>query len=145
MIKRRGSAEMIPGFYAAIVPTTPPFPYDRKTVGEPVGPSVIFDGGLSEQDRESLYYGEVGLQNGQFVTSGKYGWTMVATAISDRIETARLKAVEVADRVIIPNVRYRRDIGSNLSAGDYAAIKNFDLLDSPISQGLEGRPADFGA
>jgi phosphoribosylamine---glycine ligase len=137
MIKRRGSAEMISGFCAAIVLTTPPFPYDRKTVDEPVGLPVIFDGGLSDQDRESLYYGEVGLQNGQLVTSGKYGWTMVATAISDSIETARLKAVKLADRVIIPNVRYRRDIGSNLNAGDYAAIKNFDLLDPATSEGLD--------
>jgi phosphoribosylamine--glycine ligase len=129
MIERRGTAKTRPGFSAAIVLTTPPFPYDRKTVNEPVGLPVIFEGGLSGRDQEYLYYGEVGLLNGQLVTSGKYGWSMVATATSDRIDTARIKAVELADRVIIPNVRYRRDIGLNLSAGEYVAVQTSGLLD----------------
>jgi phosphoribosylamine--glycine ligase len=129
MIERRGTAKTRPGFSAAIVLTTPPFPYDRKTVNEPVGLPVIFEGRLSGRDQEYLYYGEVGLLNGQLVTSGKYGWSMVATATSDRIDTARIKAVELADRVIIPNVRYRRDIGLNLSAGEYVAVQTSGLLD----------------
>lgn len=129
MVNRKGSADMRSGFCAAIVLTTPPFPYDRQIVEEPVGLPVIFDGGLSDHDRASLYYGEVGLQNGQLVTSGKYGWTMVATAVGDSIDGARLKAAKLADRLIIPNVRYRRDIGSNLIAGDYAAVQRYELLD----------------
>jgi phosphoribosylamine--glycine ligase len=54
MIKRRGSVKMLSGFCACIVLTTPPFPYDRKTVDEPVGFPVIFDGAFKEQERESL-------------------------------------------------------------------------------------------
>jgi phosphoribosylamine--glycine ligase len=129
MISRKGNATMLPGFCAAIVLTTPPFPYDRETVEEPVGLPVIFDGKLSEQDRDHLYYGEVGMLNGQLVTSGMYGWTMVATAVSDSIETARNKAGELADRIIVPNVRYRRDIGSALIAGDFALVEDLGFLD----------------
>jgi phosphoribosylamine--glycine ligase len=129
MISRKGNATMLPGFCAAIVLTTPPFPYDRETVEEPVGLPVIFDGKLSEQDRNDLYYGEVGMLNGQLVTSGLYGWTMVATAVSDSIETARTKAGELADRIIVPNVRYRRDIGSALIEGDFALVEDLGFLD----------------
>jgi phosphoribosylamine--glycine ligase len=129
MVSRKGNATMLPGFCAAIVLTTPPFPYDRETIEEPVGLPVIFDGKLSEQDRDRLYYGEVGTANGQLVTSGMYGWTMVATAVSDSIETARNKAGELADRIIVPNVRYRRDIGSALIAGDFALVEDLGFLD----------------
>jgi phosphoribosylamine--glycine ligase len=129
MTSRQGNATMKAGFSAAIVLTIPPFPYDRKSIAEPVGLPVSFDGGLSERDREHLFYGEVGLCNGDLVTSGLYGWTMVATGVSDTIETARSKACELADRVIIPNVRYRRDIGSSLIDGDFALIDKLELLD----------------
>jgi phosphoribosylamine--glycine ligase len=129
MVTRRGNATMKAGFCAAIVLTTPPFPYDRKSLAEPVGLPVIFDAGLTDQDREQLYYGEVGLCNGELVTSGQYGWTMVATAVADTIETARAKACQLADRVVVPNVRYRRDIGSGLIDGDFALVDKLELLD----------------
>jgi phosphoribosylamine---glycine ligase len=132
MIKRRDAAKMRSGFCAAIVLTTPPFPYDRSTVDAPVGLPVMFDQEVCDRDRDSLYYGEVGLQDGRLVTSGKYGWTMVATAVSDRIERASAKACELADKMIVPNVRYRRDIGSGLIEGDFALIERFGLLD-PLS------------
>jgi phosphoribosylamine--glycine ligase len=130
MVSRKGDATMLPGFCAAIVLTTPPFPYDRETVAEAVGLPVIFDGELSAQERDRLYYGEVGMVNGQLVTSGLYGWTMVATAVAGSIEHARCKAGELADRIIVPNVRYRRDIGSALVDGDFASVEALGLFDA---------------
>jgi phosphoribosylamine---glycine ligase len=128
MMNRRGTAKTRSGFCAAIVLTTPPFPYDRTIIDEPVGLPVIFDGNLSSADREHLYYGEVGLQDRQLVTSGKYGWSMVATGVADTIEGARVNAVTLADRVIIPNVRYRRDIGSALET-DFSVLQRLGALD----------------
>lgn len=137
MIGRRGNATMLPGFCAAIVLTTPPFPYDRETVAEaPVGLPVMFDG-LAEQDRDRLYYGEVGIVNEQLVTSGMYGWTMVATAVADTIDEARSKAGVLADRVIAPNVRYRRDIGAALAEREFAFVEGLGLLD-PIGNASKG-------
>lgn len=125
----RGQVRMRPGYCAAIVLTTPPFPYDRKAVDEPVGLPVILDG-IAEEELDQLYFGEVGLLNGQLVTSGQYGWSMVATATADTIEAARNKAGALADKVVIPNVRYRRDIGSNLIKQDFALVEELGLLNS---------------
>jgi phosphoribosylamine--glycine ligase len=55
---------------------------------------------------------------------------MVATAVADGIDEARRKAGELADRVIVPNLRYRRDIGSTLIDREFAFVENLGLLDS---------------
>src|SRR5215207_6770324 len=101
-----------PGFAIGIVLTTPPFPYPRSQVPEPIGLPVLFDGELTAEDRRHLHYGEVGLEDGDLVTSGIYGWTMVVTGVGASIAMAQERAKILADRVLVPNVRYRRDIGS---------------------------------
>jgi phosphoribosylamine---glycine ligase len=118
------------GFSVGIVLTTPPFPYARPAVDEPVGLPVLFSEDLTEDDRRHLHYGEVGMRNGQLVTSGAYGWTMVVTGVGRTIEDARERANRLADRVVIPNVRYRRDIGDRLITGDLERVEALGLLDA---------------
>jgi phosphoribosylamine--glycine ligase len=119
-----------PGFSVGIVLTLPPFPYPRPQVEEPVGLPVLFDGELTETDRTNLHYCELGLEHGELVTSGIYGWAMVVTGVGDSIASAQQRANSLADRVLIPNVRYRRDIGDRLMAGDYARVEKLGLLDA---------------
>jgi phosphoribosylamine---glycine ligase len=124
-----GAFETLPGFSVGVVLTTPPFPYRRPQVEAPVGLPVLFDGELTDEDRRNLHYCEVGLEQAELVTSGIYGWTMVATGVGESISAAQQRANRLADRVLIPNVRYRRDIGERLMAGDLARVESLDLLD----------------
>ncbi len=117
------------GFSAGVVMTTPPFPYARSNVNEPVGLPVLFDESLTENDRRHLHYGEVGMNGTQLVTTGAYGWTMVVTGTGSSVRSARDNANSLADRVVIPNARYRRDIGDRLIAGDYERVDRLGLLD----------------
>ncbi|MEA3062000.1 MAG: phosphoribosylamine---glycine ligase [Sphingomonadales bacterium] len=117
-----------PGFSAGIVLTTPPFPYTRKQINEPVGLPVLFDGELDDEDRRNLHYGEVGLDGGRLVTSGLYGWTMVVTGVGPTIAAARDAAYERVGRVFVPNARYRLDIGDRLVAGDYDKVAGLGLF-----------------
>jgi phosphoribosylamine--glycine ligase len=55
---------------------------------------------------------------------------MVATGVGESISTAQQRANRLADRVIIPNIRYRRDIGDRLIAEDLARVESLDLLDA---------------
>jgi phosphoribosylamine--glycine ligase len=121
--------EAHPGFCVGIVLTCPPFPYPRSQVPEPVGLPVLFEGKLSVDDRRNLHYCELGLEAGELVTSGIYGWAMVVTGVGASIALAQRRANALADRVLIPNVRYRRDIGDRLMAGEYARIESLGLLD----------------
>ena len=128
MVTRSASSFVTtPGFAVGIVITTPPFPYARTVVPEPVGLPVLFEG-LTDDDRRHLHYGEVGLRDGQLVTSGAYGWTMVVTGAGATIGEARDQANRLAERVVIPNARYRRDIGDRLIAGDFERVAALGLL-----------------
>jgi phosphoribosylamine--glycine ligase len=129
MIDRSGDAFATkPGFSVGIVMTTPPFPYSRPGVDEPVGLPVIFDQGLTDDDLRNIHYGEVGLQGGQLVTSGAHGWTLVVTGTGPTVEAAQERANRLAGRITVPNVRYRRDIGDRLIAGDFERVARLGLL-----------------
>jgi phosphoribosylamine---glycine ligase len=118
------------GFAVGIVITTPPFPYYRDTVPVPVGLPVLFDGDLSPAELRHVHYGEVALQNGVLVTSGTSGYTLVVTGTGETIEAARNAANALADKMVIADARYRRDIGTRLIDGEFAKIEAWGLLES---------------
>jgi phosphoribosylamine--glycine ligase len=117
-----------PGFCVGVVLTTPPFPYTRKQVDEAVGLPVCIAG---DPEPEHFHFGEVGLDaDGQLVTSGLYGWTMVVTGAGTSIADAKAAAYRRAERVTTPNLRYRRDIGDRLIAGAFAEVERLGHLDA---------------
>jgi phosphoribosylamine--glycine ligase len=98
------------GFAVGVVLTVPPFPYpdgyDRLSKGAPI---VLHDVDAEELSR--LHYGEVAREGDQLVTAGQIGYVMVVTGRGDTVHEARRRAYALVDKVIIPNLRYRRDIG----------------------------------
>jgi phosphoribosylamine--glycine ligase len=122
--------EVESGFCVGIVITTPPFPYARDQVPDPKGLPIMFRGELSPADQANIHYGEVGLKDGALVTSGASGYTLVVTGTGDTIASARDAANTLAAKVVIPNARYRIDIGEKLIAGDFDKIRGLGLIDS---------------
>jgi phosphoribosylamine--glycine ligase len=121
-----GRFETRAGFSVGVVLTTPPFPYTRQQVAEPVGLPVLFD---ETAEPRHYHFGEVGLdQAGQLVTTGMYGWTMVVTGTGATIAAAKRNAYAHVQQVFIPNVRYRLDIGDRLIAGDFEHLERLGLL-----------------
>ena len=88
----------------------------------------MIEGELSDRDRANIHYGEMGLDDGQLVTAGYHGWTMVVTGSGASIEAAQEDAYSLAKRVVVPNVRYRNDIGAKLIAGEYAALERLGVF-----------------
>ena len=77
-----------------------------------------------------MHYGEVGLSGGVLVTSGASGYTLVVTGKGETIAAARGAANVLAGKVIIPNARFRRDIGQRLIQEEFAKLQAWGLLDS---------------
>ena len=129
MVTREGrDLDTFPGFAVGIVMTTRPFPYTRTSVPEPIGLPILFEGELTERDRANLHFGEVALDEGQLVTAGFHGWTMVVTGTGPTIAEAQADAYRLVQRVVIPDVRYRNDIGAKLIAGDFQSLEQLGLL-----------------
>ena len=118
------------GFSLGIVLTTPPFPYSRSDIDAPVGLPILFEG-LSGDDAAHLHYGEVGMADGALVTSGLYGWTMVVSGTGADIAAARGAAYARAAHVVLPDGRYRLDIGDRLIREDFARVEALGLLSAP--------------
>ena len=117
------------GYSVCVVLTVPTFPYydgyERLSKGAP----ILFRSALSEEDREQLHFAEVRLEGGQLVTAGSIGYVMVATGLGAEVEEARASAYRLAERVVIPNLRYRRDIGEKFLGRDRAEMMRLGWLD----------------
>jgi phosphoribosylamine--glycine ligase len=98
------------GFAIGVVLTVPPFPYpdgyERLSKGAPI---VL--NGVDAEELSRLHYAEVTLHGDQLVTSGQIGYVMVVTGRGNSAHEARQRAYALVDKVVIPNLRYRRDIG----------------------------------
>lgn len=116
------------GFSVGVVMTVPPFPYSDSYEKLGKGLPVCFRKQLTDCDRDSIHYGEVAMENGRLVTAGMVGYIAVVTGLGDTVEVARDAAYRVVDQVVIPNVRYRNDIGERLMRDDLATLTRLGWL-----------------
>jgi len=115
------------GYAVGVVLTVPPFPYpdgyERLSKGAPI---CLHD--IHAEEREHLHYGEVKMCEGQLVTAGQIGYVMVATGRGATVDEARRRAYALSEKVIVPNVRYRRDIGEAYELADARELARLGWL-----------------
>jgi len=73
----------------------------------------------------------VALENGRLVTAGVIGQVMVVTGTGQTVEEARNAAYRVVDKVAVPNLRYRNDIGDRVAARDLGLLRKWGILPDP--------------
>lgn len=116
------------GYAAGVVLTVPPFPYsdgyEKLSKGEP----ICFRPGLTEKDLAGLHFAEIEKVGEQLVTSGATGYVGVVTGQGQTIAHARDEAYRLARHVIVPNLRYRSDIGERLISHDLQALNTLGWL-----------------
>jgi phosphoribosylamine--glycine ligase len=110
------------GFSCGVVLTVPPFPYrhgyEELSKGEP----ICLRPGTSEEDQAALFFAEVARVRGQLVTSGCTGYVGVATGAGPTVAQACEAAYRRARQVVVPNLRYRTDIGERVRLHDLDAL-----------------------
>ncbi len=116
------------GFAVGIVLTVPPFPYADGYARLSKGMPICFAPELSDVQREAMHFGEVGMKDGQLVTAGEFGYTMVTTGKGASVAEAQRAAYAVAKMVAIPNIRYRNDIGDKLINVDQKTLQTLGWL-----------------
>lgn len=116
------------GFAAGVVLTVPPFPYSHGYAELSKGLPISFRATMTDADYDRLHLVEVALQNAQLVTSGTTGYVGVATGTGDAVEQARDHAYELARKVVVPNLRYRVDIGDRVASHDLSRLQALGYL-----------------
>lgn len=115
------------GFAVGVVLTVPPFPYpdgyERLSKGAPI---VLH--GLSAEEHARLHYGEMRLEGDQLVTAGSIGYVMVVTGRGLTVRDARHQAYGLVSKVVIPNLRYRSDIGEKYELSERAELVRLGWL-----------------
>jgi phosphoribosylamine---glycine ligase len=117
------------GYAVGIVLTVPPFPYEYGYAQLSKGATIFVGDDATEEDRRHLHFGEVELTDGRMITSGSLGYIMVVTGVGDDVARAQQAAYARARKVVIPNMRYRMDIGDKLMRGDLARLQELGYLD----------------
>jgi phosphoribosylamine--glycine ligase len=125
------SFETIPGFSVGVLLTTPPFPYSRKQIDAAVGLPIFFSEPFDLTDWRNVHFGEIGKHGDGYVTSGLYGWTMVVTGVAGSVREAQRLAYRRLGRILVPDGRYRLDIGDRLAGGELERLEQLGLLDPP--------------
>jgi phosphoribosylamine--glycine ligase len=116
------------GYSVGVVITVPPFPYSHGYDALGKGRPICFEQDLDDIGRDSLHYGEVDMRDGQLVTAGLIGYIMVVTGLGKSIDEAREQAYRRVGKVVIPNARYRNDIGVRLIDHELAEMRRLGLL-----------------
>ena len=117
------------GFSCGVVLTVPPFPYqqgyDELSKGEP----ICLRPGMRQDDLAALFFAEVAQIRGQLVTSGCSGYVGVAAGTGSTVDEACRLAYRRAAQVVVPNLRYRTDIGERVRQHDLQRLRELGWLD----------------
>jgi len=122
----------IPGYALGAVLTVPPFPYMDAERSLARGLPITFLETLSEAERQQVHYGEVASEDGGLVTAGASGYTLVATGVGATVRAAQQAAYGLLERIVVPNGRYRRDIGERFLAGEGRRLAQLGYLPASL-------------
>lgn len=118
------------GFAAGVVLTVPPFPYCHGYKELSKGQLIYLKPGLSSDDKAALHFAEIESVGDMLITSGASGYIGVATGTGDTLEQAIDDAYRIASHVIVPNLRFRLDIGERVKNHDWQALCSMGWLDA---------------
>ncbi|MGZ7081506.1 MAG: phosphoribosylglycinamide synthetase C domain-containing protein, partial [Thermoanaerobaculia bacterium] len=116
------------GYAVCVVLTVPTFPYVHGYEQLSKGAPILFRESMTAADRDHLHFAEVGMEGEQMVTTGSIGYVMVVTGRGATVEAARADAYARCAKVVIPNMRYRLDIGAQFLARDRAEMVRLGYL-----------------
>jgi phosphoribosylamine--glycine ligase len=115
------------GYAVGVVLTVPPFPYPDGY--ERLGKNtLIYLDHIAPGEREDLHFAEVRRDGARLFTSGQVGYVMVVTGCGADVREAREASYALVDKVVIPNLRYRRDIGLGYVERDHQTMRRLGWL-----------------
>lgn len=121
------------GYGIAILLAIPPFPYGPKNNNSSFNTNIYFDKNISEKELNSIHFEEIAKRKkgGQFYLSDSRGYTSYITGHGKTVEEARYKAYSLIDKIFIPKLFYRNDIGISFILKERKILNELGYLKHP--------------
>lgn len=117
-----------PGWSVGIVLTIPPFPAEDPAAAPDDDAPVFFHTDPDGADAAHYHFSDVRLADGQLLARSRTGYAMVVTGTGADVRTAQGRAAARARNVIIPDLRWRADIGDRFILQDEARLRALGWL-----------------
>ena len=117
-----------PGWSVGIVLTIPPFPAEDLAAAPGDDAPVFFHADPVGADGAHYSLSDVRMTDGQLLARRRTGYAMVVTGTGMDVRTAQARAVARARNVVIPDLRWRADIGDRFLTRDEARLRALGWL-----------------
>lgn len=119
------------GFQVGVRVVLPPFPFDdEKTYAENSRDAAIV---FEEDSREGIHLEDTKNIEGQWRVAGENGMPIVVTGKGETMSDARTQCYERVDKILIPNLYYRDDIGERWINGEGDRLQSWGYLGPTLS------------
>ena len=122
-----GRIQTLPGWAVAIVLTVPPFPHTVEAASAD-DPPIFFHEAPQGTEQSSYHYVDMRLENGQLFGHRRSGHLMIVTGTGATVSAARDAACHRANNVIVPELRWRNDIGARYLREDASTLRRLGWL-----------------
>jgi phosphoribosylamine--glycine ligase len=122
------------GLGIVVFVATPPFPYAVKLRKYyPEGQKIFFKNNFAEKDLKHLHFEEISVRKNkdkqkEYYISSKTGYVLTITGMGKTVAEAREKTYGVIDKIIIPKMFYRTDIGLKFIQEDQSKLKKWGWI-----------------
>jgi phosphoribosylamine--glycine ligase len=120
------------GYGIVVSVAVPPFPYiSSDTRFSMEGTDILFKGDLTAEEMNRLHFEEVAIRrNGKehYYIAGPNGYTLYVTGFGKTVEEARTQAYALIDKLIIPKMFYRTDIGEKFMNRDERRLREWGWI-----------------
>lgn len=120
------------GYGVVILLAVPPFPYTKgvSRTEHAYDNIAIYLDRLTDEEKKHFHFEDVTYdpQDKIYRISGQDGYVGYITGVGETVEEAQEKVYSIAEKVIIPKVMYRNDIGSKFTAKDRARLVSWGYL-----------------
>jgi len=122
------------GYGIVVQIAVPPFPYaNLNKKYNPEGLKIYFQKELTEEEWRHIHFSEVSAKlcdggGKEYFVAANGGYVLCVTGRGKTVQRAREKAYSLIDKIVIPKMFYRNDIGLKFIERDKALLKKWGYL-----------------
>lgn len=109
----------------------PPFPYKVDNYNcYSKGVEISFKDNLTPDELKKIHFEEVSLnkESGKYCISGRNGFILYITGVGEDVQEARKNVYDLIDKIVIPKMFYRTDIGVKFMNSDFELLKKWGWI-----------------